>query len=37
MAPCITARFEPPKDYERYDNIQAMMQGAMMKKLGGGK
>ena len=29
-------KFEAPKDYERYDNVQAMMQGAMMKKFGGG-
>lgn len=30
------AKFEAPKDFERYTDIQAMMQGAMMKKFGGG-
>ena len=30
------AKFDAPKDFERYTDIQAMMQGAMMKKFGGG-
>ncbi len=30
------AKFDAPKDYERYTDMQAMMQGAMMKKFGGG-
>jgi len=29
------ALFEPPKEFKRYDSIQAMMQEAMMKRLGG--
>ena len=28
--------FEAPGDYTKYDTMQAMMQGAMMKRLGGG-
>lgn len=30
-------RFEPTPGYTKYDNVQALMQGAVMKKLGGGK
>ncbi len=29
--------FELPAGYTKYDSIQAMMQGAMMKMIGGGK
>lgn len=28
--------FEPPTGYTKYDNVQAMMQAEMMKKMGGG-
>ena len=29
------AQFEPPKDLKRYDNMQALMQEEMMKRMGG--
>lgn len=28
------AQFEPPKDFKRYDNMQALMQEEMMKRMG---
>ena len=29
------AQFDPPKDFKRYDNMQALMQEEIMKRLGG--
>ena len=30
-----SAQFDPPKDFKRYDNMQALFQEEMMKRLGG--
>jgi len=30
-----SAQFEPPKDFKRYDNMQALLQEEMMKRIGG--
>ena len=30
-----SAQFEPPKDFKRYENMQALFQDEMMKRLGG--
>ena len=29
-----SAEFDPPKEFKRYDNMQALMQEEMMKRLG---